>query len=335
MEFLKIPFSDMQSLFFRILLKYGFPEHKAKVCSDIFAENSLEGIYTHGVNRFPRFVDYIKKGYIKVDSEPDLIHSAGALEQWNGNLGPGPLNALFCTERAIRLADEYGLGCAGLSNTNHWMRGGFYGWQAAKKGYVFIGWTNTEANMPAWGAAESRLGNNPLVIAVPFENEAVVLDFAMSQFSYGKMEASEQEGRDLPFYGGYNSRGELSKDPGDILKSRRTLPVGYWKGAGLSLMLDILATVVASGSATFEVSKHDAEYGVSQVFMAVSLKELSNFEYVGKTISNIIEDFKNSSADEMDSEIRYPGERVIRDRKENMLHGIPVSKTVWEHIVHL
>jgi 3-dehydro-L-gulonate 2-dehydrogenase len=100
-------------------------------------------------------------------------------------------------------------------------------------------------------------------------------------------------------------------------------------------MLDILATVVASGSATFEVSKHDAEYGVSQVFMAVSLKELSNFEYVGKTISNIIEDFKNSSADEMDSEIRYPGERVIRDRKENMLHGIPVSKTVWEHIVHL
>ena len=95
MEFLKIPFSDMQSLFFRILLKYGFPEHKAKVCSDIFAENSLEGIYTHGVNRFPRFVDYIKKGYIKVDSEPDLIHSAGALEQWNGNLGPGRLMHFF------------------------------------------------------------------------------------------------------------------------------------------------------------------------------------------------------------------------------------------------
>lgn len=335
MDIIRIPFQEMKSLFRRILVNHGFSEHNAEICAGIFAENSLEGIYSHGVNRFPRFVNYIKKGYIKVDSEPDLIHSAGALEQWNGNLGPGPLNALFCSERAMSLADDYGLGCVGLGNTNHWMRGGFYGWKAAKKGYVFMGWTNTEANMPAWGAAESRLGNNPLVLAVPYCDEAVVLDFAMSQFSYGKMEAAEQDGKNLPLYGGYDSRGELTKDPGEILKSRRSLPVGYWKGAGLSLMLDIMATIIASGSATFEVSKRDYEYGVSQVFIAISMKRLSNFASTGTTIADIVQDFKNSSVDKKDSEVRYPGERVLRDRKENLLHGIPVNKIVWEKIIKL
>lgn len=334
MEILRIPFQEMKSMFRMKLVSYGFAEHKADVCAGIFAENSLEGIYSHGVNRFPRFVDYIRRGYVRVDNEPGLVHSAGALEQWNGNLGPGPLNALFCTERAMSLADKYGLGCIGLGNTNHWMRGGLYGWKAAGKGYAFMGWTNTEANMPAWGATESRLGNNPLVLAAPFRDEAVVLDFAMSQFSYGKMEAAEQDGKNLPLYGGYNSRGELTKDPGEILKSRRTLPVGYWKGAGLSLMLDILATVIASGSASFQVSKNDAEYGVSQVFIAVSLKRLSNSGTAGNTIEEIIGDFKNVSHG-TGSEIRYPGERVIRDRNENLLYGIPVNSLVWEQVLKL
>jgi len=71
MEILRIPFQEMKSLFRTKLVSYGFAEHKAEVCAGIFAENSLEGIYSHGVNRFPRFVSYIKKGYIKVDTDPN------------------------------------------------------------------------------------------------------------------------------------------------------------------------------------------------------------------------------------------------------------------------
>ena len=90
---------------------------------------------------------------------------------------------------------KFGIGLASLSNTNHWQRGGTYGWHAARKGFIFICWTNTEANMPAWGAKDVRLGNNPFVIAVPYKDEAVVLDFAMTQFSYGKMENYRREGK--------------------------------------------------------------------------------------------------------------------------------------------
>ena len=138
----------------------------------------------------------------------------GALEQWNGNLGPGPLNAEFCTNRATELAEEYGIGCVAIANTNHWMRAGKYGWQAAKKGFAFIAWTNAEANTPAWGARESRLGNNPMVFGMPFEDEAIVFDFAMTQFSYGKMEAVKMEGLQLPYPGGFNKEGESYYRPG-------------------------------------------------------------------------------------------------------------------------
>lgn len=269
--------TEMEAVFTRILVSTGFSPEKAAKCSEIFTLNSVEGVYSHGVNRFPRFVSNTRDGYVKPDEEPSLINQFGSMEQWNGNLAPGILNAVFATERAMLLADKGGIGMVAMANTNHWMRGGTYGWQAAKKGYVYIGWTNTEANMPAWGALDRRLGNNPFIIAVPFKEEAIVLDMAMTQFSYGKMELYKQEGKELPYFGGYNKKGELTTRPGEVLESWRALPIGYWKGAGFSLLLDILATILSGGLSTREITKTKVEYGVSQVFMAISLNNLSNY----------------------------------------------------------
>ena len=102
----------------------------------------------------------------------------------------------------MELASIYGIGCVGLQNTNHWMRGGSYGWRAAEKGKLFIGWTNTMPNMPPWGGSEPTLGNNPFVLAIPREEGHLVLDMAMSQYSYEKLEWHMRSGTDLPEYGG-------------------------------------------------------------------------------------------------------------------------------------
>ena len=333
MEQIRIPYDTMKSEFKRILLNHDFTEERAERTADIFAINSLEGIYSHGVNRFPRFIRHIRNGYIRVNAQPEPVHSAGALEQWNGNLAPGPLNAEFATNRAMEIARQNGIGCVALANTNHWMRGGTYGWHAAKEGFVFIGWTNTEANMPAWGAKDSRLGNNPLVFSVPYGNKAIVLDFAMTQFSYGKMEAAQMEGKQMPIPAGFNKEGELTNDPAKVLESSRPLPIGYWKGAGLTLLLDILATVLSAGLPTHQLSKREAEYGVSQVFIAIDTKNLSNHPTIETTISDIIAALKKSAPDESNAEIRYPGERVVQTRREKLENGIPVNKNVWNEIM--
>jgi 3-dehydro-L-gulonate 2-dehydrogenase len=329
---INIPVVRMKSEFTRILKKTGFSDLKAEKCADIFAINSLEGVYSHGVNRFPRFVMNIREGFIVPDAEPTLVNGAGSMEQWNGNLGPGPLNASFATGRATELAEKHGIGLVALANTNHWIRGGTYGWQAARKGFIFIGWTNTEANMPAWGAVDARLGNNPFVVAVPFEREAIVLDFAMTQFSYGKMETYKREGRKLPFPGGFNAEGELTDDPGEILNTRRTLPIGNWKGSGFSLLLDILATVISGGLSTHEITKRRVEYSVSQVFIAIYLKRLHNYSSIENTVIQIINDLKSSNRENKNTAIRYPGENIVKIRNQNLTSGIPVNKELWKEI---
>ncbi len=331
----RISAAEMHDRFTDILIRLKFAKDKAEKCASVFTDNSLDGVYTHGVNRFPRFVQYIKDGFVKVHEVPSLQHKFGGIEQWNGNLGPGIVNATHATETVMGLAKQNGIGCVALNNTNHWMRGGTYGWQAAKAGYVFIGWTNTVANMPAWGAKDPKLGNNPLVIALPYNDEAIVLDMAMSQFSFGAMEKAAMNNEKLPVYGGFDKGGSLSDDPSAILESWRPLPIGYWKGAGLSLLLDLLATILSGGLATYEISKKEVEYALSQVFIAIDISKLGNHSSITKVIEGILADYRRSVPIDESKKIMYPGERALQTRKNNLANGIPVLKKVWDEIAFL
>src|SRR3569833_1421084 len=240
-----IPFDDLISEFKRVLRSTGFNENKAGQIAQIFAENSRDGVHRHGLNRFPTFIQYVKDGHVIPDAEPVKESGFGSLEQWDGQYGPGMLIANFCMIRAIELAYESGIGCVAIKNTNHWMRGGTYGWQAAEAGMISISFTNTSANMPPWGGIDPRLGNNPLIIAEPREDGHVVLDMAMSQYSFGKLNFYKSKGEQLPLPGGYEKSGSLTTDPAAIIDSGRALPIGFWKGSGLSLVLDLLATVLS------------------------------------------------------------------------------------------
>jgi 3-dehydro-L-gulonate 2-dehydrogenase len=333
--FLRIPVGQLENEFTRVLSRHGFKPERAAQCGRVFAENSLDGIYSHGVNRFARFIQYINSGYIRVNGTPALKHRAGGVEQWDGNLGPGPLNALLATERAVQLSKECGVGCVALGNTNHWMRGGYYGWKAAKAGVVFIGWSNTLPNMPAWGAVDCRLGNNPIVLGIPYQPEAVVLDMAMSQFSYGSLETHQLGARQLPLPGGYDAEGRLTMDPAEILSSKRLLPAGYWKGSGMALLLDLLATILSGGLSTFQIGKTGTDYALSQVFITIDICQLSNHTAIPSAIDEIIRDYKASIPEPGSQGVVYPGERVLRTRAANMQYGIPVSTLIWEEILSL
>lgn len=335
LKLLNIPVTKMFAEFYRILIGHGFKEEKALPCAEIFTNNSVDGVYTHGVNRFSRFIQNVDDGYVKPDNIPSLKSKYAGIEQWDGNLGPGPLNAIHATQLAIGLSEHYGIGCVALSNTNHWMRGGTYGWYAAKMGFIFIGWTNTIANMPAWGAMDNRLGNNPIVIALPFRDEAIVLDMAMSQYSFGAMELAKMKNESLPVYGGYDKSGHLTKDPSAILESRRPLPIGFWKGAGLSLLLDVLATILSGGLSTLEITSRQVEYSLSQVFVVINISRLGNYSTIPGLIQNIINDYHQSVTEDDKNKITYPGERVLQIRKKNLENGIPVLENVWEEIIHL
>src|SRR5690554_5241634 len=178
---MKISKETMHEVFKGILLTHGCSDIVASESSAILVQNSLDGVYSHGVNRFVRLVEYLKKGLINPNASIEVEQSFGAIERWNAHLGMGMIAAKQAMGRAIELAAEYGIGCVALRNTNHWMRGGTYGWQAADAGCIGICFTNTMPNMPPWGARDGRIGNNPFVLAVPRKDgNHLVVDTAMA-----------------------------------------------------------------------------------------------------------------------------------------------------------
>lgn len=322
---MNISFEELQHTFRVILIKQGFTEPKAQLCANIFAGNSRDGVHSHGVNRFPVFIKHVQEGIINIHAEPNAIHREGVIEYWDGQLAPGMYTAALAMQRAIELAKENSMGCVAVKNTNHWMRGGTYGWQAANAGCIGICATNTIANMPPWGGTEPRLGNNPLVIAVPRKDEHVVLDMAMSQFSYGKLQEYQLANKLLPVPGGYDEHGNLTSDPNKIKISRRTLPIGYWKGAGLSLMLDLLVAGLSGGRTVAQITQAGKEYGLSQIFLCINAKNISS-----SIVEEIIAFTKND-----DPHIRYPGEHVIITRKKSLEHSIEINNGIWKQVMSL
>lgn len=320
---MRIPFREVHAVLRERLLSRGMSGPRADVSARLFAEASADGVASHGLNRFPRFLRMIDNGSVDVHAEPSLVASLGALERWDGRRGPGNLNAWASMARAMELARQHGIGAVALANTNHWMRGGAYGWQAADAGFAAMCWTNTLANVPPWGATEPRIGNNPLVVAVPRAAGHVVLDMAMSQFSVGGLTARAARGEPLPVAGGYDAAGALTTDPQAILDSQRLLPIGYWKGSGLALMLDLLAAGLAGGQATHRIAMDpERETGLSQTFIA--------FAHVEPIADAVLAHFHGAGHD-----ARHPGERVLECRTRSLRDGVEVDETVWRDVQSL
>ena len=333
---MRVSFDEMYNVMKDCLIKHGVSEDIACGCARNLASNSQGGVGSHGFNRFPRVVAMLKKGSIKPNARPTLIESWGSFEKWDGGLGMGNTNAELCMERAIALAKKSGIGCVALRHTNHWQRGGAFGIQAARAGCVGICWTNTMPNMPAWGAVDRRIGNNPLIFCVPYGEDYVMVDGAMSQFSYGLIESARMAGKNLPVVGGYDSEGNLTTDPAEIEKTWRVLPIGFWKGSGLSIMLDILAASLSDGMAVCDIGKQGPtptdEYNLSQVFIAIEVKDKAANDAL---VRRVIEDVKASSQWDEESPILYPGERGLERYRENVELGIPVNEEVWRTVLAL
>jgi 3-dehydro-L-gulonate 2-dehydrogenase len=326
---LRIPFDEVTAALAAILVRYGFEPHRASLSARLFAESTRDGVYSHGLERFPRLLAMIRNGSVDVQATPRRTQELGAVERWDGLRGPGNLNAWASMERAIELSRHHGIGCVALANTNHWMRGGTYGWQAADAGAIGICWTNTLANLPPWGASVAAVGNNPLIIAVPRPAGHVILDMAMSQFSYGALTSYQQKGQLLPVDGGFDADGKLTRDPAAIEASQRPLPIGYWKGSGLAMMLDMVAALLSGGLATHQIpSDPMRESRLSQVFIAVDLARLQSAQESARTADAVVDSVLGSNP----GAVRYPGEQVLRTRAENLALGLPVREELWAEL---
>ena len=317
----------------RGLLRY-LPADKAHHFAEIFAGNSCDGVHSHGMNRYPRYLSDMERGLCDASvTEAERVCGLGGMEVWDAHFGVGPLIAEQAAMRAVELAKEHGIACVALRNNSHWLRAGRYGLMMADAGMAGICFTNTCMNLTAYGAKQPSVGNNPITLALPRKRGSLVMDMAVSQYAYGKLEIMAQKGEMLDSPIGYNEKGELTCDPGEICKSGLMLPMAKWKGSALSIMLDLLASSLSLGRTALTIGKpSDGEKGMSQVFICINYAAVVDADAVDAQVEQTL-DYLHSLSPTEGAGVHAPGENLATIRAKHLREGIPVTEATWEKIV--
>jgi 3-dehydro-L-gulonate 2-dehydrogenase len=114
------------------------------------------------------------------------------------------------------------------------------------------------------------------------------------------------------------------------MQSKRTLPVGLWKGSGLSLMMDVLASALSNGNTVSAITSSGKEYAVSQFFICIAPESINE-----KIIDEIISYAKSSAVIDENSSVRYPGESTLRQREKSLADGVYVNEKIWGEVRNL
>ena len=81
---MKVQFENLKERLHTILCNVAFPESEASQIALIFTESTFDGVFSHGINRFPRFINDVKKGIVKPGILPEKVNELNAFEQWDG-----------------------------------------------------------------------------------------------------------------------------------------------------------------------------------------------------------------------------------------------------------
>lgn len=314
------------------LLRF-MPTETAHRFAEVFAGNSLDGVHSHGMNRYPRYISDMESGLCDPTvTEAERVSGFGALELWDAHFGVGPLIAQQAAARAGELARAHGVACVALRNNSHWLRAGRYALELADQGLVGICFTNTCMNLTAYGARQSSTGNNPMAFAIPRKAGSLLMDMAVSQYAYGKLELMAQKGEMLDTPCGYDAEGNETRDPKKIIESGLMLPMAMWKGSALSIMLDLMAAMLAHGRTSHEIgTPADGERGMSQVFIALNPAAVGDMDEVEARMSRTLDFLHNLET----GSVRAPGERLGGTREKHLKEGIPVTDATWAKILEL
>ena len=336
----KVNVNDLREFTEKILLSAGIRPNDTKTAVDVMIEANLCGVDSHGVRMLPGTVKMIRNGKVNPTGSIKVIKETPVIAHLDGDRVIGSVIGVYAMNMAVEKAKAAGVGLIVVKNSTHWGRPAYYPALAARKDCIGICFTNTEANMPAWGTKDHRLGNGPLSIGAPrIGTNPVVLDIAMSQAAWGKIAIFKQLGKKAPLGWGLDSEGNPTDDPDAIMKSRQLLPMGQHKGAGLSLMIDIMTGILSGGLNSAELAAEGKNQpwasAYSQTFMAIDISFFSPLEEFKRRVNELIDYVKSAEPSEGFDEILIPGERAWREREIREKEGIPVDALTIDQLREL
>ena len=220
----------------------GLPGSDADILAGLMVEADLRGSDTHGVIRLPLYLRRLKAGGVNPRPNIRIVQEKPATALVDGDNGMGHLVMRFAAMTAIEKARHAGVGWVGARMSNHAGPAALYAMMPLAHDmiglYLAVGSNN---HLPPWGSTENLLGTNPIAIAIPAgEEPPIVLDMAPTVAAFGKVRLKMQRGEEMPVGWMIDRNGKPLTDPKHA-EEGLLLPIGDYKGYGLSLIIGLLA----------------------------------------------------------------------------------------------
>jgi L-2-hydroxycarboxylate dehydrogenase (NAD+) len=315
----------------------GLSGTDAAAVAELMVQADLRGTDTHGVIRLPLYVRRIRAGGINVRPNIRVVSDRPAAALVDGDNGMGHLVMRFAAQTAIAKAKAAGAAWAGARMSNHAGPAALYATMPLAPDmiglYLAVGGAN---HLPPWGGSDLLLGTNPVAIAVPaLEEPAVVLDMAPTVAAFGKVRLKAQRGEPMPVGWMIDREGKPLTD------ARRAdegylLPIGDYKGYGLSLMIGLLAGTLnraAFGRDVIEMVKDVGQASnTGHAIVAISIDAFGPAEAFKRSVDAVVRDIRGSARLPGVERIFLPGEQSAEKARARAARGIPVPKVLRESL---
>jgi L-2-hydroxycarboxylate dehydrogenase (NAD+) len=334
---LRIPASDLAGFVARAFVAAGLPKADARILADLMVEADLRGSDTHGVIRLPLYVRRLRAGGINANPNIRVISERASTALIDGDNGMGHLVMRRAAELAIEKAKATGIGWVGARMSNHAGPAALYVTMPLNHEmigmYFAVGSNN---HLPPWGGSESLLGTNPMAVAVPaLEEPAIVLDMAPTVAAYGKVRLKAQRGEPMPVGWMIDREGKPLTDP-KRADEGHLLPIGDYKGYGLSLIIGLLGGALNRAALGRQVIDFVKETGkptnTGQAIAALSVDAFTPAAEFKRAVDEVIRDIRHSRRLPGVERIWLPGEQSHAKRLERQQHGVPVPKALRDSL---
>lgn len=268
--------ADLRALGIAVMRAHGVAVDVAATVVDVLLYADERGVASHGLTRLPGYVARIGKELVEPNAHASIVVDAGSMVLMSAGNGFGAVAASDAVALLAERAAAHGVAWVSVRDANHFGMVACYTGSLARRGLAAFGWTNAGPAVAAFGGRRAVLGTNPISIAVPGEDEPVILDMATTTVARGKIRRALAEGRELPPGLALDAGGTPTTDPRAALEGTLASLGGY-KGYGLAAMVELLSGVLSGGpflTGVRGMTDLGGTAGVSFTFVAADIARL-------------------------------------------------------------
>ena len=319
------------------MMALGLPSKDAAAVATLMVEADMQGSDGHGVIRLAPYAKRILAGGINLNPNIKVVQERTAMALVDGDNGMGHLVMKKATELAIHKARTAGIAWVGSRLSNHAGPASLYARMALQHDMIGLYFAVGNANhLPPWGGLDMLLSTNPIAAAIPTLNEVpVVLDMATTVAAYGKVKAKAQRGEMMPEGWMIDRQGKPLLDP---TKSEEgfLLPIGGYKGYGLSLIVGILAGTLNGAAMGRQVIDFNKDFSTTtntgQAIAIIDPSAFGDITEFKQNVDTLVRELRESDRMPGVDRIWLPGEQSHEKRLSNEAHGIVLAPSLMKQL---